>query len=211
MFDQFNRLPASEQNVILDACMAEFAQNGYLRASTNQMVRQAGIPKGTLFYYFGSKRELFLYLVDKAVGAYRAFVRDFTDHLPSDLFDRLFYLVDVRMQFALKKPSIYQFLFKSLLKMPDELKVDMKERFAVYAAESQRLLQDKVDTSMLREGVTLDQVLDLVGMLQEGMLSRFSEQLSQMGAEETLPFVQGLLKRTQDQFNLIKRGVYRSD
>ena len=208
MIDQFNRLPVDEQNVILDACMAEFAENGYLRASTNQMVKQAGIPKGTLFYYFGSKRELFLYLLDRALGTYQAFVGDFTGRLPSDLFDRIFYMVDVRMQFALRNPDVYHFLFKALLNIPDELKVEMEERFAEYAVESQRFLRENVDTSMLREGVTLDQVLDLVGLLQEGMLSRFAKQLSQMEPEETIQFVEGLLEKTQAQFNLVKKGVY---
>jgi AcrR family transcriptional regulator len=52
---------------ILTAAMSEFALHGYKSANTNRIVKEAGVSKGLLFHYFGSKRELYLYLLDYAL------------------------------------------------------------------------------------------------------------------------------------------------
>ncbi len=69
-YANFERIPAEEQQRILEACIEEFAQNGYEAASTNAIVKRAGIPKGTLFYFFGSKKDLYLYVIDHAVSRF---------------------------------------------------------------------------------------------------------------------------------------------
>lgn len=70
MIQSFLRLSAIKQKRILDACLEEFVLHGFEQASTNKMVEKARIPKGTLFHYFGSKKDLFLFLVDSAVQQY---------------------------------------------------------------------------------------------------------------------------------------------
>ena len=70
MTENFEKIPLEEQQRILEICLAEFAAKGYERASTNAIVNMAGIPKGTLFYYFGSKKDLYLYLIDHAADTF---------------------------------------------------------------------------------------------------------------------------------------------
>ncbi len=48
--------------------LMEFAVKGYDLASTNEMVKAAGISKGALFHYFASKKDLFLFLCDYVFG-----------------------------------------------------------------------------------------------------------------------------------------------
>ncbi len=52
---------------MLEVILEEFTENGCKGASTNAIVQKAGIPKGTLFYFFGSKKAMFLYALDEAV------------------------------------------------------------------------------------------------------------------------------------------------
>ncbi|MDR2043627.1 MAG: TetR/AcrR family transcriptional regulator [Clostridium sp.] len=59
-FDVFHSLEPEKQKRILDAALREFADKGFKRASTNA----ARIGKGMLFYYFGSKEELFDFLCE---------------------------------------------------------------------------------------------------------------------------------------------------
>jgi AcrR family transcriptional regulator len=128
MIDQFEKLPASEQQMIIKVCIEEFGDKGYERASTNTIVKNAGIPKGTLFYFFENKKNLFLYLVDHAVDRYVNFVELHTENLPHDLFDRMLYMFEVRMRFAVHAPNLYRFFFRTLLNVSDELKADMQDR-----------------------------------------------------------------------------------
>lgn len=64
----FQNLDNIKQSRILNAALQEFAENGYEQASTNQIVKNAGIGKGILFYYFKTKKDLYQYLIDHAIN-----------------------------------------------------------------------------------------------------------------------------------------------
>ena len=63
MFSKFLNLD-EKQDRILNAAIKEFAQKGYDSASTNEIVKEAGISKGLLFHYFKIKSSYFsFYLI----------------------------------------------------------------------------------------------------------------------------------------------------
>jgi AcrR family transcriptional regulator len=209
MTNRFDKLPSADQKIILNAARDEFSRKGYLLASTNVIVKDAGIPKGTLFYFFGNKKGLFLYLLDQAVSEYGKFVEENTAELSSDIFERLFYMVEIRLRFAAAKPHLYKFLTKALLNIPEELSEEMTKRFKTYSTGNRALMEKGLDTSRLRTGVTLQQVLDLISIVQEGMLHRYTETLAKMPAQKTPDYIKSLLEDSRTQFELIKKGVYR--
>jgi len=210
MIEQFKKLPAVERKNILDACIEEFGKKGYERASTNVIVKNAGIPKGTLFYYFGNKKQLFLYLVDYAVERYIEYVNTYFDDLPQDVFDRLIYMVDIRMRFAVHSLELYRFFFRTLLNIPDVLKKDMQKRFKKYSEGNQSLMRSGLDTSRLREDVSVEQVVKLVNYTMEGLLARHTENLLALKPSQTLDYVEKLLVQSNDLFDLLKKGIYKT-
>ncbi len=107
-YANFERITAEEQARILDACIEEFAQHGYALASTNAIVKRAGIPKGTLFYYFGSKKDLYLYVLDHAVTRFVEAFDRLAGELPTDLFERLLHRGRTRMRFVIEHPRVYR-------------------------------------------------------------------------------------------------------
>lgn len=62
VFPSFLQLPDDKAGRILSAARREFAARGFQAASTNAIVRECGIAKGSLFNYFRGKEGLFLYL-----------------------------------------------------------------------------------------------------------------------------------------------------
>jgi len=64
LYKNFLNLNQDKQKKILEVCIHEFAERGYENASTNTIIKEAGISKGILFHYFQNKRSLFLYIVD---------------------------------------------------------------------------------------------------------------------------------------------------
>lgn len=57
------KLPAEERRrQILEAAARVFARKGYHPAKTKEIAREAGVSEGTLYNYFGSKREILLSL-----------------------------------------------------------------------------------------------------------------------------------------------------
>ena len=64
----FRNLAASRQEMILTVAFEEFALNGYKNASLSAIVKNIGIAKGSFYRYFSSKKDLFCYLLNIAVG-----------------------------------------------------------------------------------------------------------------------------------------------
>jgi len=56
---------AERRSQILRAARAVFIQKGYLAARVEDVAKRAGLSKGAVYFYFSSKRELFLSLVQE--------------------------------------------------------------------------------------------------------------------------------------------------
>ena len=72
----FYKLPQEKQERILAAAKREFTQVRYSDASINQIIRDAGIPRGSFYQYFEDKKDLFLcFLQDYRAEILRGFSR----------------------------------------------------------------------------------------------------------------------------------------
>ena len=67
MNEKFFDLNREKQDRMINAALRVFAENGYRHASTDTIVKEAGISKGLLFHYFTNKIGLFSFLFDYSV------------------------------------------------------------------------------------------------------------------------------------------------
>lgn len=65
---RFAKLPAHQQESIVQAALSEFAAHGFHDASLNRVIEAAGISKGSLYYYFDGKEDLFAYVAQTGLG-----------------------------------------------------------------------------------------------------------------------------------------------
>ena len=61
----FLNLPAEKQEKLLEAATREFSHRPFNEASINQIIKEAGIPRGSFYMYFRDKEELFHYLLKR--------------------------------------------------------------------------------------------------------------------------------------------------
>lgn len=64
----FEKQNKDKQNRIIEAAILEFSEKGFENANTNRIAREANISVGSLFKYFVSKTDLFLYIVKLAAA-----------------------------------------------------------------------------------------------------------------------------------------------
>ena len=57
---RFENIDPERKKKILDAARLEFIRNGYDGASLNTIIREAGISKGSLYYYFEDKIDIYI-------------------------------------------------------------------------------------------------------------------------------------------------------
>jgi AcrR family transcriptional regulator len=67
------KLSISRRQQIHSAALICFARKGYHQATMDDIVAESGLSKGTLYWYFPSKKELFLSLLDETMGQYVAY------------------------------------------------------------------------------------------------------------------------------------------
>ncbi|USG63820.1 TetR/AcrR family transcriptional regulator [Brevibacillus ruminantium] len=57
----------SKKDQIVEAAVTAFAQYGYSETTMDTIAEVATVAKGTLYYHFSTKEELFLYVIEKGV------------------------------------------------------------------------------------------------------------------------------------------------
>lgn len=63
--DTFNNLSEEKKTRIFEAAVQEFSTRRFSDASINQIVKNAGISKGSFYQYFDGKEDIYLYMVAK--------------------------------------------------------------------------------------------------------------------------------------------------
>ncbi len=63
--ETFLRLPEEKRRRFLDAAWEEFTSARFTDVSINQIVRRAGIPRGSFYQYFAGKDDLLAYLLEE--------------------------------------------------------------------------------------------------------------------------------------------------
>jgi AcrR family transcriptional regulator len=64
---RFHKLPPAEQQAIVRAAFQEFASYGFNAASLNRIIDAAGISKGSMYYYFDGKEDLYVHVARVAL------------------------------------------------------------------------------------------------------------------------------------------------
>jgi len=102
----FLNLPEAKQERVLNAAAAEFAQRNVEEAVVANIVRQAGIPRGSLYQYFANKEDLYVYIFETYRERRRKFVEPAFEYYKTapflDFFEQ-FYIRDSR--FLLEHPQ----------------------------------------------------------------------------------------------------------
>jgi len=68
-------IKSKTRSLLLQAATEEFAREGYQGANINNISRNAGFAKGTIYNYFDSKRTLMLELIDEIANGHLEFMQ----------------------------------------------------------------------------------------------------------------------------------------
>jgi len=110
ILEKFHALPVEKQNVIVDAALSAFGRNGYKKASMNDIATTAGISKAMMFYYFGSKKELYEYLVEVCGTTIIAGFENNLDPNVTDYFDRIKMITKIKITIIKEHHDLFAFL-----------------------------------------------------------------------------------------------------
>lgn len=98
---------------LLEAALDEFIVKSYEEASLNNIIKNAGISKGTFYYHFEGKRSLYMTLLQSTVDAKIEFMerklKDFSHNEDLNIFENLKLQARFGVEFAKEYPRYYLF------------------------------------------------------------------------------------------------------
>lgn len=209
MNEMFDILPEDKKNKILSACIEEFANNGYEKASTNSIVRNSGISKGLLFHYFGSKKNVFLSTLDYSINYILNKYYDISEDKPSDLFERMMWVSLLKMRMWYEEPLMFNLVFNAFINFPDELKEEIESRYVQLNSEHMPRFFEGIDISKLRKGVPREKAVEIIMLFLGGLSQKYMGQYKNHSADEMLENMNKLINEINEYFDILKQGIYQ--
>ncbi len=210
MHKSFAALSTEKQNRILNAAMAEFKRKGFRKASTNEIVRQAGISKGSLFHYFSTKQALFEYLYRHNLQLFSEQLLPRLDNLPSDVLERWSAVAMLKMKLVTQYPLIFDFMLAATMEEDGEVQAFLAGVQTGFTKDFHARIHEGIDLDKFREGLNLPQALEIIWWTLEG----FAKKLQETARLEDLrspAYVQSCLCEMKQYLHLLKQSFYKEE
>lgn len=115
------------KQAIVDGAILTFSQNGY-NTTMDEIALAAKVAKGTLYYHFSSKEELFNFIIKQGMEKIDADVQSATQD-EGDLITRIHILAKVQLELVYENHDFFRVIMSQLWgieKRQEELRVQMK-------------------------------------------------------------------------------------
>ena len=167
--NQFLNLEAEKQNRIIQAAITEFAQNTYVNASTNRIVKACGISKGSLFKYFTDKEDLYFFLLDTVMWEMLRDIESDVENLSTELFQRIIDYSALEISWYIKNPDKGRLIMSAVTEKDEEICSRMAER---YGARGENIYYELLADI---EGKNLKIAKEMIAELLKWVLEGFNE------------------------------------
>lgn len=149
----------SRRGGILNAAIAAFAR-GYKTVSTDEIVRAAGVSKGLLFHYFGTKKDLYLQAYEYAAQTVISELFGLVNLEERDMLNRWRQIALLKLDLLQKHPKILEFLSR----LPDSPEAcgGVQELRDKLSGELSPKLFENIDRSLFREDIDTDDAIRVI-------------------------------------------------
>lgn len=189
-YESFENLEVTKRLNIINAGFKIFAEYGYAKASVMDIVTEANIAKGSLFYYFGSKKNFFIYLYDYCGHQMEEFVdQPGPDGKPfymayTDFFERLEAIQSHKMKVSIEYPHMAAFMHKAIIDNDPSIKEEIQKYNERYTKERAMLFFQGLDCSKFKEGIEPFMIIQLLTWCSEGIINQLRIEESQKPASD---------------------------
>lgn len=154
-------MEATKKEEILKACFSEFAQYGYEKANTNRICEMAGVSKGLLFHYFGSKKGLYLDCVEECIAGFIKIFENFSVK-NFDFISSLIAYGRKKIEYYAEHPLHYRIMLNAFLNTPEDVTEQLSKRYQDLYVYSMNVMDELVGKLDLKPGVKPEQAITLI-------------------------------------------------
>lgn len=174
IYESFEKLDDKKKISIINAGFQIFGEFGYNKASVDAIIEKANISKGSLFYYFESKKNYYLYLYDYCGQQMEKLVDDpDLSGKPSymkytDFFERLNAIQLLKRKHAADYPYMYSFMKKAVYETSSSVKTEISNINNRYVKERGMSFFQNIDYYKFKDGIDPMMIIQLLTWCSEG-------------------------------------------
>ena len=199
MNSKFFDLAKEKQDRMINAALKVFAENGYKGASTDDIVKEAGISKGLLFHYFSNKIGLYTFVYDYSTRYMMLELTSEVDSKETDFFEIYKQMEMAKLQVLKNYPYMQEFLNRAMYEDVHEAILAIEDKRSVLK-ECYEKIQNQIDFSVLREEVDIDRLVKMLDLTIQGIMVEHFRQGSfqpEMLYTEVLGYLEMMKKLTR--------------
>jgi len=132
---------------IFETSMKLFAEKGYDATSIEEITATVGVAKGTLYYHFSSKEEIFYFLIEEGVKLLKNSIAIKTDNLTNSL-DKVRAIVLIELKILVKYENFMTIILSEIWGTSERSKVCKK-----YIFEYIQMIEEIVKEGMEKEEI----------------------------------------------------------
>lgn len=202
----FLKLDAEKRERVLTAAYDEFLAKGYGEASTNVIIQKAGISKGLLFHYFGSKAGLYKFLMKEST---RRIASESLHELPdknTDVFALLKSIIQLKITVCLRYPKETKFMIAAWGDhLPENLSFELRKMVDMSGSYVDTLIE-LLDSSLLRDGVEKSIAVEIIAWACE----KYTDKLLSSGMLTTETASWDHIAKDWDKYiEALRHGLYK--
>ena len=170
MNSKFFDLAKEKQDRMINAALKVFAENGYKGASTDDIVKEAGISKGLLFHYFTNKIGLYTFVYDYSVRYMMLEMTTAVNGKETDFFEVYKQTENAKMQILKNYPYMQEFLNRAMYEDVSEalLAIEGKRNMLTECYEKMRA---QIDFSVFKPEVEIDRLVKMLDLTIQGLMT----------------------------------------
>lgn len=203
----FLELHSEKKRKIVDACISEFAKYGYYNSSTNRIVKNCGISKGSLFKYFPSKEELYFYILDNITTELMTSLEKKIDTLPKELFKIAIKYSELEFAWYMEHPKKYKMILNAFTKSDTEIYHKTEERYRLNEEDTYYKLLQNVDTVQLKWDK--EKTIDILKWFLKGFNEDFISRLQVNNNVEIESIRNEYVKSLTEYMEILKEGLVK--
>ncbi|MCD9065404.1 TetR/AcrR family transcriptional regulator [Staphylococcus saprophyticus] len=204
----FNKLKKDKQKMIVNASIKEFIKSGFDKASTNEIVKQAHISKGSLFNYFNSKKELYCYLISYSTQILENMYEEI-DLSETDLFNRIENIGLQKLYVQQNHPEIFDFLKSTIEEESLEIKSIIEQHVSRIYEDGRQKIYANIDYSKFRDDIDIDKAIEILNWTMYGFGQKGLQQINSF--ENLSNFGERYLKEWNIYAQILKHSFYKED
>ena len=206
--EKFLKLEENKRDRIINAALKEFSY-GYKKASTDSIVKEAGISKGLLYHYFGTKEQLYKFLGEYVVDLMKTEYYDMLNTGISDALEIVWQSALLHKDISDRYPAANDFA-DSIYTHREDIPSGL---FSVIWKKQENIfdeLYERFDLSLFRDDIDPEKAIDLVFWAVGGFFIYFSAKTASLQKGDTSENYEKFLEELRNYLNVFRLCFYKN-